>query len=80
MKNTPIDSKIELTGGGHLLRFSKLSLDIPAVGWSSTRLQPVKQAHEVPAPLIGVRLIGGVLCQCQPRRCTASHSKRYLHA
>lgn len=54
MKKTPIDSKIELTRGIHLLRFSKLSLDIPAVGWSSTRIQPVKQAYEVRAPLFGL--------------------------
>lgn len=51
MKNTPIDSKIELTRGVHLLRFSKSFLYIPGAAWSSTRLQPVKQAHEVRAPL-----------------------------
>lgn len=58
MKNTPIDSKIEPTRGVHLLRFSKSFLDIPGAAWSSTRLQPVKQAHEVRAPLFGLHLAG----------------------
>lgn len=61
MKSTSIDSKIELTRGVHLLRFSKLFLDIPAGGWSSTRLQPVKQAHEVRAPLFSLQLVGEFL-------------------
>jgi hypothetical protein len=80
MKNTLIDSKIELTGGGHLLRFSKLYLDIPAAGWSSTYLQPVKQAHEVRAPLIGALLISGVFRHGQPHRRAASHTRRYHYA
>lgn len=55
MKNTPIGSKIELTRGVHVLRFSKSFLDIPGAAWLSTHLKPVKQAHEVRAPLIGLQ-------------------------
>lgn len=44
MKSTPMGSKIELTRGGYLLRFSKSFLYIPGAAWSSNHLQPVKQA------------------------------------
>lgn len=61
MKNTPIDSKIEPTRGVHLLRLSKSFLDIPGAAWSSTRLKPVKQAHEVRAPLFSLQSVGEFL-------------------
>lgn len=44
MKNTSMGSKIELTRGGYLLRFSKPLLYIPGPGLVISHLQPVKQA------------------------------------
>jgi hypothetical protein len=80
MKNTLIGTETVRMERYHLVQKLYSFLDIPGAAWPSTRLQPVKQAHEVRAPLVGTLLIGVFFRQCQPRRCTASHSKRYLYA
>jgi hypothetical protein len=68
MKNTLIGTETVRMERFHLVQKLYSFLDIPGAAWPSTRLQPVKQAHEVRAPLIGVHLAGELL-----RRLGGSH-------
>jgi len=58
MKNTLIGTETVRMERFHLVQKLYSFLDIPGAAWSSTRLQPVKQAHEVRAPLFGRHLAG----------------------
>ncbi|PIA68487.1 hypothetical protein CDR19_21205 [Ectopseudomonas toyotomiensis] len=80
MKNTLIGTETVRMERFHLVQKLYSFLDIPGAAWPSTRLKPVKQAHEVRAPLIGALLISGVFRHGQPHRRAASHTKRYHYA
>ena len=80
MKNTLIGTETVRMERFHLVQKLYSFLDIPGAAWPSTRLKPVKQAHEVRAPLTGALLISGVLRQCKLYRCAVSNTKGCHHA
>lgn len=80
MKNTLIGTETVRMERFHLVQKLYSFLDIPGAAWSSTRLQPVKQAHEVRAPLIGRLQIGIFFSPSQHRTASASHAGRFTHA
>ncbi|EZH79580.1 hypothetical protein AU05_17285 [Ectopseudomonas composti] len=61
MKNTLIGTETVRMERFHLVQKLYSFLDIPGAAWSSTRLQPVKQAHEVRAPIFSLQLAGEFL-------------------
>lgn len=67
MKNTLIGTETVRMERVHLVQKLYSFLDIPSAAWSSTHLQPVKQAHEVRAAQI-VQMIGGAIFPHAARR------------